>query len=134
MARTEDAALWKDRKRRMGLPLSFTKYEVTEDRLITRKGFFRTETDELLLYRITDLKLVRTLGQKIFGEGTITLFSSDRTDCVMELKNIARSQEVRQFLSGLIEQQRIKRGLAAREFIDSHGHNFHDADGDGIPD
>lgn len=64
--------LWKDRKRILGMPISFTKYEITEDRFICHKGFFRTEVNEILLYRVLDLKLVRTLGQKILGVGTTT--------------------------------------------------------------
>ena len=45
----KDAVLWHDRKRVLGMPLSFTVYEVTDDRFILRKGFCRTETDEILL-------------------------------------------------------------------------------------
>jgi hypothetical protein len=78
-----------------------------------------------MLYRITDTKLVRTLGQKIFGVGTVTLYSSDRTDSKFELKNIARSKEVHEFISDLVEQQRNKRGLVARELIDPHGYDDH---------
>jgi hypothetical protein len=128
MAKKIERALWRDRLRHFGLPVSFVVYEVTEERLIVRKGFFRTETNEVLLYRITDTKLVRTLGQKIFGVGTVTLYSSDRTDSIFELKNIARSGEVREFISDLVEQQRNKRGLLAREFINPHGYDDEDDD------
>lgn len=128
MAKKIEHALWRDRRRHFGLPISFIVYEVTEERLITRKGFFRTETNELMLYRVTDTKLVRTLGQKIFGMGTITLYSSDRTDSKFELKNIARSKEVRELISDLVEQQRNKRGLLAREIIGSHGYDDHAED------
>ena len=31
--------LWNDRRRRMGLPLSFTRYALTEDRLFLDTGF-----------------------------------------------------------------------------------------------
>lgn len=47
---TETDILWKDRKRILGMPISFTKYEVSNDRFITHKGLLRTETDEILLY------------------------------------------------------------------------------------
>ncbi len=68
--------LWKDRKRVLGMPLSFTRYEVTADRLILHRGFFNSVTDEVLLYRIMDIRLARSLGQKLFGVGTVTLISS----------------------------------------------------------
>ena len=71
--------LWKDRKRILGMPITFTKYEVTANRLITHRGLLRTETDELLLYRIMDIKMSRTLGQKLFGVGTITIYCADQS-------------------------------------------------------
>lgn len=136
---SEEKPLWRDRKRILGLPLSFTVYEVDKDRLTTRKGLFRTETNEILLYRILDIKLVRTLGQKICGVGTITLYSADQTHEVMEIKNIARPEAVRKFLSRIIEQERREKGLTGREIYGAAGlvqdgkHPFADVDGDGIP-
>ena len=66
-AMKEDEILWQDRKRHLGLPLSFTKYIVDENRLYVQKGFVNTETNELLLYRVLDIKSSRNLGQKLFG-------------------------------------------------------------------
>ncbi|MDR1687347.1 MAG: PH domain-containing protein [Clostridiales bacterium] len=109
--------LWKDRRRRLGLPLSFTRYEVTNDSLVIKKGFFKTETDEILIYRIMDIRLVRSLWQKIFGVGTITLLSSDKSAPSQELKSIKDSENVRLFLSRQIEKQRTERGISSREFL-----------------
>jgi hypothetical protein len=109
--------LWKDRKRRLGLPLSFTRYEACEDRLILRKGFLSTRTDEILLYRIMDIQLVRSLGQKVFGVGTITLHSTDKSHPSLELENIKRPDAVRVFLSRQVEAQRIARGITGSEFL-----------------
>ncbi len=142
----QDPVLWHDRKRILGMPLSFTVYEITDDRLTLRKGFFRTETDEILLYRILDLKMVRTLGQKIFGVGTVTLYSADQSHHTLELKNIKHPEKVRRFISSIVERERAKRGLVGREMYgtaavgmdhegcDHEGPAFVDVDGDGIPD
>ena len=47
--------LWTDKKRTLfGLPLSFTRYYLTESRLITRIGLLTVVEDELDIYRITD--------------------------------------------------------------------------------
>ena len=80
--------LWHDRKRILGMPISFTRYEVDDSRLTMRKGFFRTETDELLLYRVLDIKMVRTLGQKLFGVGTLSLYCADQSNRTLELVSI----------------------------------------------
>ena len=143
----ENEILWKDRKRILGLPISFTVYEVDNDRLTIRKGLFRTETDEILLYRILDIKLVRTLGQKIFGVGTITLYSADQSHSTFAIQNIKKPDAVRKFLSRIVERERTAKGITGREIVGAAGmmHDcaeqleaqnttFTDLDGDGIPD
>ena len=67
----ENKIIWQDRKHFMWFPISFTKYEIKNDRLYQETGLFSTHYDELLLYRITDLCLRRNLSQKIFGTGTV---------------------------------------------------------------
>jgi hypothetical protein len=123
--------LWKDRKRVLGLPLSFTRYEVSDDRLITRKGFFSTETDEILLYRILDIKLTRSAGQKLFGVGTIHLYNADQTNSSLDIVNIKKPDKIRRFLSKQIEDQRISKGIAGREISGAgYDHHQHENNGD----
>ena len=118
----KEPILWKDRKRRFGLPLSFTRYTVYEDRLILKIGFFNTVTDETLLYRIMDIQLKRNIGQKIFGVGTVRLHTSDKSHPTMELKNIKKSEDVRRMLSKQIDLQRTARGISGSEFIGGRPH------------
>ena len=53
--------LWKDRKRYFGLPLSFTRYSMSEDRLFVSVGFLNIKDDEVLLYRVRDIDTRRSL-------------------------------------------------------------------------
>jgi hypothetical protein len=127
MATETDQVIWKDRKRHLGLPISFTRYEVSDGRFTVRKGLLRTETDELLLYRILDFKLVRTLGQKIFGVGTITLYSADQSDRTYDVKNIKNPDAVRKLLSKIVEEERARRGIIGKELFGTAGdHSMHD--------
>lgn len=71
--------LWKDRRRVLGMPLSFTRYRLSEDRLFCEKGFLNLKSDEVLLYRVQDLELTMSLGQRIFGVGTVCVHSSDKS-------------------------------------------------------
>lgn len=140
----EEQPLWRDRKRILGMPLSFTVYEVDNERFTTRKGFFRTETNEILLYRILDIRLVRTFGQKLCGVGTITLYSADQSNSTFEIRNIKKPDAVRKFISRVVERERGEKGLTGREIYGAAGlmhdtgaeagHVFADVDGDGIPD
>lgn len=121
--------LWQDRKRTfLGLPLSFTKYMLSEKNLIIRTGFLTTNEDEVRLYRIIDITLRRTLGQRILGIGSIICHSSDETMKKFEIKNIKRSRETKELLSELIEQQRHANRVFNRENIAVDDNNYDDAD------
>lgn len=126
--KSEDNIMWKDRKRVLGLPLSFTKYCIKNNRLYTENGFLSTKEDELLLYRILDFRLERSFFDKIFGVGTITLYTCDETDKELKLAKIKRPKEVRDMLSDVVEEAREKYKLKGREIYGvSH---LHDVDND----
>ncbi len=126
---------WKDRKRYLGLPLSFTKYAVKDQRLYYTKGFFNTTEEEILLYRILDIKLNRTFGDKLVGVGTVTLFSADKTNPQLELIRIKKPKMVRDLLSKLVEGERIRINITGKELYGvSNELQGADLDGDGIPD
>lgn len=49
--------LWTDKPRNfLGLAINFTRYIITSEKFITRKGFLNIHEDEIMLYRITDQK------------------------------------------------------------------------------
>ncbi|MBQ8639352.1 MAG: PH domain-containing protein [Lachnospiraceae bacterium] len=107
---------WKDRKHWAWFPFSFTVYKLTTDRLYVQTGFLNTHYDETLLYRIVDICLSRTLAQKVFGTGTITLSLKADTQGSIVLKNIKNPMEVNRMLSLAIEESRNQRGVVGREF------------------
>ena len=127
--------LWQDRKRPfLGLPLSFTKYVLTEKSLLVKTGLFTTTEDEVRLYRIIDVTLRRTLGQRILGLGTIICHSSDETMKSFEIKHIKKPQQTKDLLSELVEQQRRANRVFSRESIglDEHECDHDDADAEEV--
>ena len=118
----QNETIWKDRKRVIfGLPWSFTKYSMTPDRLFIEKGLVQTTEDEVRLYRILDIRLIRSLGQKMFGLGTIQISSSDKTMKNFELKNIKNSKYVKELLSEMVEKQRVEKRVVNREVMGGPG-------------
>ena len=110
--------IWKERKRNaLGLPWTFTKYALTDDRLFIRSGLLKTVEDEVRLYRIMDLSLSQTLSQKIFGIGTILVSSADKSMRDFEIKNIKKPRDVKEQLSKLVEENRDKKRVTNREFM-----------------
>ena len=89
--------LWSDRKRVLffGLPLSFTTYRLTSNRLFINSGLLTQTQDEVRLYRITDVSLSRTLIQRIFGLSTIHCNSSDKTLGNFDIVNVKDGESVK---------------------------------------
>lgn len=110
--------IWKERKRNaLGLPWTYTKYALTDDRLFITSGLLKTVEDEVRLYRIMDLSLSQTLSQKIFGIGTILVSSADKSMRDFEIKNIKKPRDVKEQLSKLVEENRDKKRVTNREFM-----------------
>ena len=127
--------LWKDRKRTLfGLPWSFTKYTLTEERLLIETGFLNKKEDEVRLYRITDVSLSKSLGQRIFGVGTIHCCSGDKTLGDFDVLNIKQSKKVKELLSDQVEKQRDAKRVTSREFIGNDHDDFDGLDDDGQED
>lgn len=111
--------LWSDRKRTLfGLPLSFTKYMLSEERLFIEQGFFNKKEDEVRLYRIMDLSLTRSFGQRIFGVGTIHCCSADKSMGDFDIISIKNPKEVKEQLSQQIEAQRDVKRVTNREYME----------------
>lgn len=110
--------VWKDRKRPIfGLPLSFTKYRLLEDKILIDTGLFTTKQEEIKLYRIMDVTLKRSFIQKIFGVGTIHCCSADKTTPEFDIKDIKKSFEVKEKISKMAEEQRDKKRVSGREIL-----------------
>ena len=119
--------LWKDRKRYFGLPLSFTRYALSEDRLFLSVGFLNIKDDEILLYRVRDIDSERSLFQRIFGVGTITVMSSDKSMPNLVLKNVKDPLFAKELIHKQVEEMKIKRRVRVGEIM---GNEIDDADGE----
>ena len=109
---------WKDRKRTIfGLPWSFTRYRLTDDKLIVSTGLLSINEEEIRLYRIMDVTLKRSLGERLWGLGTIHICSSDKTTPEIDIQRVRQSSDVKEMLSDMVEAARKKNRVSAREFM-----------------
>ncbi len=120
--------IWKDRKRYFGMPLSFTRYAMSEDRLFTSVGFLNIKDDEILLYRVRDIDTSRNLWQRLFGVGTVIVMSSDKSMPNLVLKNIKDPVAVKELIHEQVEEMKLRRRVRVGEIMTA------DMDGDGEPD
>ena len=91
-------------------------------------GFLNIKDDEILLYRVRDIDTVRTLWQRLFGVGTVTVVSSDKTMPTLVLKNVKDPVFVKELIHKQVEEMKIKRRVRFGEIMTT------DVDGDGEPD
>ena len=109
--------LWKDRKRYFGMPISFTRYALSEDRLFVSEGFLNIRDDEVLLYRVRDIDTARSLWQRLFGVGTVTVMSSDKTMPNLVLKNVKDPVYVKELIHEQVEDMKIRRRVRFGEIM-----------------
>ncbi len=118
--------VWQDKKRTLfGLPLSFTRYSLTEERFFVERGFFNKREDEVRLYRIMDVSLSRTMGQRLFGVGTIHCCSADKTMGDFDITSVKNPKDVKEMLSEMVEKERMAKRVSNREYM-SHDHDDYD--------
>ena len=120
--------LWKDRKRYLGMPISFTRYQLSEDRLFLSVGFLNIKDDEILLYRVRDIATTRNLWQRLFGVGTVTVVSSDKTMPTLVLKNIKDPVMVRELIHKQVEEMKIQRRVRFGEIMTTDTDDLDDMD------
>lgn len=109
--------IWKDRKRILGMPISFTKYAMTEDRLFRSTGFLNLKDEEILLYRVRDISTSRSLGQRLFGVGSVQVISSDKTLPNLVITNIKNPLRVKETLHTMVEAAKIRRRMRVGEIM-----------------
>lgn len=127
MSKSNNSIIWKDRKRYLGLPLSFTRYSLSEDRLFLSIGFLNIKDEEVLLYRVRDINTSRTLWQRLFGVGTVTVISSDKSMPTFELKNVKDPMAVKELIHDQVESMKIRRRVRVGEIMSS---DYEDDDSD----
>ena len=129
MAKTENDCIWTDKKRPIfGLPISFTRYILTEKKFITRKGFLSITEDEVELYRVIDKSLRLPIGQRIFGCGTVIMNCRDADTPVKEVLSIKNPREFMSILEKHVDIQRDKYRTRGRDMIGADIHMDMDCD------
>lgn len=117
LSRDYGNVLWAGRKCILGMPISFTRYILTDTALYTKIGFFNIKEDEIELYRIFDKQISFTLFQRMVKCGTITLMSKDSDTPAKRLVSVRNPREVKRILDECVKEQRDKYYVRGRDMI-----------------
>lgn len=110
--------VWTEKKRTIfGLPLSFTRYFLTPTKFIRRTGLLNLKEEEVDLYKITDKKLSLPFFQRIFGCGTITIYSRDTDEPEQDVVCIKNPREFSELLDQYIDEHRDRYGIRGRDMM-----------------
>ena len=120
--------LWKDKKRYFGMPISFTRYRLSEDRLFLSVGFLNIKDEEILLYRIRDIATKRNLWQRMFGVGTVTVVSSDKTMPTLTRQTVKDPGMVKELIHKQVEEMKIQRRVRFGEIMTTDTDDMDDVD------
>lgn len=83
-------------------------YELTDQRLIIRRGIVNRTTDEIELYRIKDTMIAYSIANQLTNIGTITIRSSDATTSGgnLVMRDIPEGRHIREEIRRLTDAAR----------------------------
>ncbi|RMG05074.1 MAG: hypothetical protein D6741_00065 [Planctomycetota bacterium] len=87
------------------------RYRLTTYRFYSEKGLLRHTVDTLEVIDINDMKLSRTLWERILGIGTIILMSNDASDPELHVVGIDNPKEAFDKIDTARREEHIRRGL-----------------------
>lgn len=92
-----------------GLPWTFTKYTVNEERITINQGFIHTTENDCYLYKVQDVQLTISFWERLFGLGTVACYTGDNTDPTLYLTHIRKAKVIKEFILQASEEARIRR-------------------------
>ena len=96
-----------------------SRYDLTEERLIIRRGLIAKSLDEIELYRIKDVRINFSIINQLAGIGTISISSSDETtrDGDLVIRDVERAQARREEIRRLVDIARQKRRVREVDMV-----------------
>ncbi len=87
------------------------KWIIGDDTLCRVKGVFSRQTDYIELYRIVDYKESQSLMQRLMGIKTVTVFSTDRSDAMMDMRGLPAEEDVIGHIREKVEKCKIDKRI-----------------------
>ncbi len=115
------------RTRLFGLPWTFTRYSIDEDKVTIKTGFLSIVEDDAYMYKIQDVRLIRSFLDRMNRTGTVICYTGDITHPELKLQHIKHAADIKDFLRKASEEARLKRRTLHTMDI-AHGAEFDDVD------
>ncbi|QHQ62713.1 PH domain-containing protein [Anaerocolumna sedimenticola] len=99
----------KKRTRFLALPICFTTYTISDEKVTITSGFLNITVDDAFMYKVQDVKLTKSFMERIFKLGTVTCYTGDTTHPELVLLHIRNANVIKDFLMNASEEARRKR-------------------------
>ena len=93
------------------LALLRTEYVITSEQLVILHGVLSHSTDYVELYRVVDYKQHRSLPQQLFGLKTVTLYSGDRNNPIVNMIGLKETDDVVSEIRMRVEFNKRRKGV-----------------------
>ena len=93
-----------ERKRLLffGLPWTFTKYTIRDEMITINTGLLSTKENDCYMYKVQDVELSASLGERIFGMGTIICYTGDTTNPKLYIEHVRKRKGDQGFYFGSV--------------------------------
>lgn len=109
----------KQRTKFLALPICFTTYTISDEKITITSGFLNITVDDAYMYKVQDVKLTRSFMERIFNLGSITCYTGDTTHPELRLLHIKNANVIKDFLLEASEASRRKRRILHSLDIDA---------------
>lgn len=99
----------KKRTKFLALPIYFTTYRIDDDVINIKKGFLSITEDDAYMYKIQDVRLHKSMMERVFKLGTVICFTGDTTHSELKLVHIRNSDTIKEYILSASEEARRKR-------------------------
>ena len=103
------------------LKISTTYFTLYDNSFVTQKGFFSIKRENLELSRIVDISSSESFIERLFGLGTITLRTIDKTDPIIVMSGLENYKDLE---AQLKEYASKKRPTVIEAFKGTEAHNL----------
>ena len=93
------------------LDLYCTTWTIHQDNLIEKTGILNVNTEEILLYRVKDIRLYEPLLYRLVGLSKLTIITSDYTNPSIVLYGIRNGEELMTIIRQLVANSRKIEGV-----------------------
>ena len=93
------------------LDLYCTTWTIHQDNLIEKTGILNVSTEEVLLYRVKDIRLYEPLLYRLVGLSQLTIITSDYTNPSIVLYGIKNGEELMSIIRQLVANSRKIEGV-----------------------